>query len=42
MGQAGRQWVLARFDLTRHVEATADVYRSVAAGAVGRGTLVAA
>ena len=42
MGQAGRQWVLARFDVTRHVAATADVYRSVAAGAVGRGTLVAA
>ena len=42
MGQAGREWVLARFDVTRHVTATADVYRSVASGAVGRGTLVAA
>ncbi len=42
MGQAGRQWVLARFDVSRHVAATADVYRSVAASAVGRGTLVAA
>jgi glycosyltransferase involved in cell wall biosynthesis len=42
MGQAGRDWVLTRFDVTRHVAATADVYRGVVAGAVGRGTLVAA
>jgi len=42
MGRAGRQWVLARFDVSRHVTATADVYRSVVAGSVGRGTLVAA
>jgi glycosyltransferase involved in cell wall biosynthesis len=42
MGLAGREWVLARFDVTRHVAATADVYRSVAVGAVGRGTMVAA
>ena len=42
MGQAGRDWVLTRFDVDRHVEATADVYRSVARGAAGCGTLVAA
>ena len=42
MGRAGREWVLTRFDVTRHVAATADVYRGVVAGAVGRGTLVAA
>jgi glycosyltransferase involved in cell wall biosynthesis len=30
MGQAGRDWVLARFGLDRQVEATARVYRSVA------------
>lgn len=29
MGQAGRDWALARFDLDRQVEATARVYRSV-------------
>jgi glycosyltransferase involved in cell wall biosynthesis len=42
MGQAGRDWVLTRFDVDRHVQATADVYRSVASSAVGRGTLVVA
>jgi len=42
MGEAGRRRVLARFDVARHVEATADVYRSVVAGAVGRGSMVAA
>ncbi|HEU5321871.1 MAG TPA: glycosyltransferase, partial [Methylomirabilota bacterium] len=31
MGQAGRRRVLARFDIDRHVEATARVYRSAAA-----------
>jgi glycosyltransferase involved in cell wall biosynthesis len=30
MGQTGRDWVLARFDLDRQVAATAHVYRSVA------------
>ena len=30
MGQAGRDWVLNRFDLDRQVAATAHVYRSVA------------
>jgi glycosyltransferase involved in cell wall biosynthesis len=30
MGQAGRDWVLTRFDLDRQVAATAHVYRSVA------------
>ncbi len=29
LGQAGRDWALARFDLDRQVEATARVYRSV-------------
>ncbi len=29
MGEAGRAWVLERFDLARQVEATAAVYRSV-------------
>jgi glycosyltransferase involved in cell wall biosynthesis len=42
MGTAGREWVLARFDVARHVAATADVYRSVVAGSVGRSTMVAA
>jgi glycosyltransferase involved in cell wall biosynthesis len=31
MGQAGREYVLERFDLDRHIAATARVYRSVAA-----------
>ena len=30
MGQAGRDWVLTRFDLDRQVAATAHVYRSLA------------
>jgi glycosyltransferase involved in cell wall biosynthesis len=30
MGEAGRDWVLTRFDLDRQVAATAQVYRSVA------------
>jgi glycosyltransferase involved in cell wall biosynthesis len=30
LGQAGRAWALARFDLDRQVEATARVYRSLA------------
>jgi glycosyltransferase involved in cell wall biosynthesis len=30
LGEAGRDWALARFDLDRHVDATARVYRSVA------------
>ena len=30
MGQAGRDWVLTRFDLNRQVAATAHVYRSLA------------
>jgi glycosyltransferase involved in cell wall biosynthesis len=30
LGEAGRDWALASFDLDRHVDATARVYRSVA------------
>ena len=30
LGEAGRDWVLTRFDLDRQVAATAHVYRSVA------------
>ena len=35
VGRAGRQRVLHQFDLDRQVEATARVYRGVAAGARG-------
>jgi len=42
MGRAGRDHVLSRFSLTRQVEATARVYRTVAGRGADRHTAVAA